>query len=63
MPFQEAGRLTPEGEREATMLVRPSTVPGAALRVIIDDQVFRAQIRAVSKFRENGKWRVWVRFE
>jgi PilZ domain len=62
LPFQEAGTLTPDGEEGITMLVRPSVTPGVPLRVVMDSQVFRANIKSVSRHREGGKWRVWLRF-
>jgi hypothetical protein len=62
LPFQEAGLLTPDGEEGLTMLVRPSVAPGFTLRVVMDSQVFKANIKSVSRHREGGKWRVWLRF-
>jgi hypothetical protein len=62
LPFQEAGKLIPDGEEGVTTLVRPSVSPGVPLRVVMDSHVFRANIKSVSRHRENGKWRVWLRF-
>jgi len=62
MPFQESGLLVPTGPGVASMLVRPSVDSGTPLRLIVADQVFRARITSVSKRREQGKWRVWLRF-
>ncbi|MGE0404700.1 MAG: PilZ domain-containing protein [Candidatus Korobacteraceae bacterium] len=62
LPFQEAGRLLPDGKDIVTMLVGPTVMPGVSLRVVMDTQVFKANIKAVSRHREAGKWRVWLRF-
>jgi hypothetical protein len=62
LPFQESGLLMPDGTEGITMLVRPSVAPGVPLRVVMDSQVFKATIKSVSRHREGGKWRVWLRF-
>jgi hypothetical protein len=62
LPFQETGNLVPDGNEGPTTLIRPSVTPGVALRVVMDAQVFKASIKSVSRHREGGKWRVWLRF-